>query len=46
MSIECFVTAWLEVRNKAAHGKFEEYPSEHVDLLLRGVRGLISRYPA
>jgi len=41
-----FVTAWLDIRNKAAHAKYEEYSKEHVDQLLLGTRGFISRYPA
>lgn len=40
------VTAWLDLRNLAAHGRYGEYTEEHVDLLLQGVRDFISRHPA
>ena len=37
------VTAWLDLRNKAAHGKYSEYTQEQVALMLAGVRDFISR---
>lgn len=37
------VTAWLDLRNKAAHGKYSEYTKEQVVLMLAGVRDFISR---
>ena len=40
------IVAWLELRNKAAHGKYVEYDAAHVDLLLRGIRDFLVRYPA
>jgi hypothetical protein len=40
------VTAWLDLRNKAAHGKYAEYSGEQVALMLQGVRDFASRYPA
>jgi hypothetical protein len=40
------ITAWLDLRNKAAHAKYEEYTKDHVSLMLLGVRGFISHYPA
>lgn len=40
------VTAWLDLRNKAAHGHYTTYDTNHVDLMLRGVRDFISRYRA
>jgi hypothetical protein len=40
------VTAWLDLRNKAAHAKYEEYTIDHVSLMLQGVRSFIARYPA
>jgi len=36
------VTAWLGLRNNAAHGKYGEYTGPHVDLMLQGVRGFVS----
>jgi hypothetical protein len=39
------VTAWLDLRNKAAHGHFNEYTDAQVDLMLRGVRDFVSRLP-
>lgn len=40
------VTAWADLRNDAAHGKYENYRKEMVELMLAGVRGFISRNPA
>jgi hypothetical protein len=40
------VTAWLDLRNKAAHGKYDEYSAGHVALILQGVRDFVARYPA
>jgi hypothetical protein len=37
------VTAWLDLRNKAAHGKFDEYSGDQVGTLLAGVRDFIRR---
>ncbi|MDX2042805.1 MAG: hypothetical protein SF097_16420 [Acidobacteriota bacterium] len=40
------VTAWLDLRNKAAHGKYSEYTKEQVALLIQSVRDFITRNPA
>jgi hypothetical protein len=40
------VTAWQDLRNKAAHGKYSEYTQEQVALMIQGVRDFASRYPA
>lgn len=40
------VTAWLDLRNKAAHGKYTEYTKEQVQALQDGVRHFMTRYPA
>jgi len=40
------VTAWLDLRNKAAHGKYTDYSSEQVELMLQGVQDFTSRHPA
>ncbi len=40
------VTAWLDLRNNAAHGKYNEYTQEQVELMLMSVRDFINRYPA
>jgi hypothetical protein len=37
------VTAWLDLRNKAAHGKYSEYTTDQVQLMLMGVRDFIAR---
>lgn len=37
------VTAWLDLRNKAAHGKYAEYSDQQVVLMLGGVRDFITR---
>jgi hypothetical protein len=40
------VTAWLDLRNKAAHGHYTEYTQEQVVLMLQAVRDFATRYPA
>lgn len=37
------ITSWLDLRNKAAHGKYDEYTLEQVQLMLQGVLNFISR---
>jgi hypothetical protein len=40
------VTAWLDLRNKAAHGKYNEYSKEQVTFLSESVRDFMTRVPA
>ena len=40
------ITAWLDLRNKAAHGKFNEYAKEQVSIMMFGIRDFVSRVPA
>jgi len=40
------VTAWLDLRNKAAHGHYAEYTADQVKLMTDGVRDFITRNPA
>jgi len=40
------VTAWLDLRNKAAHANYSEYSRDQVALFVSGVRDFISRAPA
>jgi len=40
------VTAWLDLRNKAAHGLYAEYQKEQVQLLVSGIRDFMTRVPA
>ena len=40
------VLAWLDLRNNAAHGDYDEYTLEQVNLLIAGVRDFIRRLPA
>lgn len=37
------VTTWLALRNKAAHGKYEEYGDEQVALMMHGVTEFLVR---
>jgi hypothetical protein len=37
------VTAWLDLRNRAAHGKYNEYTREHVEILAQAVAAFIAR---
>ena len=40
------VTAWLGLRNKAAHGEYAEYDQSQVAALIRDVREFLIRFPA
>ena len=40
------VTAWLGLRNKAAHGEYGDYSVEQVRLLISGVLDYLIRVPA
>jgi hypothetical protein len=40
------VTAWLDLRNKAAHAQYVQYNANQVDLMLRGVRDFLTRHKA
>ena len=40
------ITAWLDLRNKAAHGHHTEFTNEQTTLMLSGVRDFLSRTPA
>lgn len=44
--VEKSVTAWLGVRNSAAHGKYDEYDDAQTEALIRDVRNFLIRYPA
>lgn len=35
------ITAWLDLRNKAAHGKYDEYTKEDVRIMYSGVLGFL-----
>jgi hypothetical protein len=37
------ITAWLDLRNKAAHGKYIEYNQDQVKLMLQGVTEFMAR---
>jgi 3-hydroxyacyl-CoA dehydrogenase len=39
------VATWLDLRNRAAHGKYDEYSRQQVDLLHQGVVEFMSRVP-
>jgi hypothetical protein len=40
------VTSWLDLRNKAAHGKYSEYTKELVQLMIQGIQDFMTRNPA
>ena len=40
------VTAWLGLRNNAAHGNYSEYTRDQVRLLVASIRDFITRFPA
>ena len=37
------ITTWLDLRNKAAHGIYDEYSKEQVELMLQGVINFMTR---
>lgn len=37
------ITTWLDLRNKAAHGKYSEYTKEQVELMMQGIIEFIAR---
>jgi hypothetical protein len=39
------ITAWLDLRNKAAHGKYSEYTKSQVELNLRLIQDFMIRVP-
>lgn len=40
------VTAWLDLRNKAAHGNYDEYNSDQVKLFIASIQDFITRHKA
>lgn len=40
------ITAWLGLRNSAAHGEYDKYDANGVGHLVRGIREFIIKYPA
>lgn len=40
------ITAWLGLRNQAAHGNYAEYDKQQVNLLISSIRDFITRNPA
>jgi hypothetical protein len=44
--IQKSVTAWLDLRNNAAHGRYSEYDDAQVAALIRDVRDSAARHPA
>ena len=40
------VTAWLDLRNNAAHGNYEKYDPTQVAILIESTRAFMARHPA
>ncbi|QCW80675.1 hypothetical protein EQG64_22595 [Streptomyces sp. S6] len=40
------VTAWMDLRNKAAHGDYSTYDKSEVGQFIEGVRTFLVKYPA
>lgn len=40
------VTAWLDLRNNAAHGHYSEYDVQQVKLFVDNIRNFVTRHPA
>ena len=39
------ITSWLDLRNKAAHGKYSEYKKEQVEFMYQGISNFMMRIP-
>lgn len=39
------ITAWLDLRNKAAHGKYDEYNDDQVKRMMEGIIEFMARVP-
>ncbi|MET7756298.1 hypothetical protein ABZT27_16540 [Streptomyces sp. NPDC005389] len=40
------ITAWMDLRNKAAHGNYSDYDQAQVGLFIDGVRAFMMKHPA
>lgn len=40
------ITAWLDLRNNAAHGKYNEYSEQEVKLMISGIMNFMQTYSA
>jgi len=40
------ITAWLDIRNNSAHGKYDEYDENQVDLMITGIKDFFVKHPA
>ena len=40
------VTAWLDLRNSGAHGKYEDYDENQISLMIEGIRDFVKRHAA
>ncbi|WP_193172093.1 hypothetical protein [Nisaea nitritireducens] len=40
------VTAWLGLRNEAAHGEYSSYGADQVRLMIASIQDFVTRYPA
>jgi len=40
------ITAWLDLRNKSAHGEYTTYNLQQVQIFLQSIRDFLIRYPA
>ena len=39
------VTGWLDLRNKAAHGRYAEYTADNVKLMIQGILQFMATFP-
>lgn len=40
------ITAWLDLRNEAAHGHYDSYTQSEVEIMLDGVHDFLNRVSA
>ena len=45
MAYQKQITAWLDLRNNAAHGKYQTYKIEQINLMIEGIRNFLLQHP-
>jgi hypothetical protein len=40
------ITAWFGLRNDAAHGLYQNYTKEEIDLMVKGITNFLAQFPA
>jgi hypothetical protein len=40
------IIAWADIRNSAAHGKYDKVDAKHVEFMIAGIRLFMQSHPA